>query len=87
MKTKIDVTPEDIATGDHNGETCPVARALCRTLDVKVGEIVVGVQFITHFGLKGYPRILTPDAVRGFVVMFDNGVPVRPFTFELEAFQ
>jgi len=79
----VDVTADDIATGGHDSDTCPIARALLR-LD-EVAEVYVHQDLITVWpttcdsGLDGFCRV-----AKEFIEAFDDGRPVAPFSFDLE---
>jgi hypothetical protein len=79
-KLKIEVTEGDIKRGDAcSAGSCPVAKAVRRatnwkkTVAVKGGQIEVdGVAY------------RAPAPVTYFVGRFDDELPVKPFSFELE---
>lgn len=86
MKTKVQVTEDDIARGERdNCYCCPVARALKRA-----GITGVAVHEDELLGVAGgVPfRIAPPESVSRFVRAFDDGgvgVPsVAPFDFDLD---
>lgn len=76
----IHVTAEDIATGVR-GEcmTCPVAIAVNRVTRTWCYVFSDG-----HIGIHGDQWIEAPREVSMFLQMFDAGLPVTPFTFELD---
>lgn len=83
QQTHINVTQDDIDKADvKNSSRCVVARAVARTIP-DATRISVDVQSI-RFTSGGERRIfLTPYAVAGYVVAFDAGEPIHPFTFRL----
>ncbi len=85
---KIHVTQKHIDEGmrEHCGNN-PIAKAIKEA--TKSDEVFVG-----HYGIgygkreRGYFKHvipITPPAIREFMDRFDEGLPVAPFTFELEA--
>jgi hypothetical protein len=80
--TAITVTQEDI----DNGSTiipseCPIALAVARATGRKVSFVgpITGVVFDTS------PKThLLPESAADFIVLFDLGREVCPFSFELE---
>lgn len=86
MKTIIEVTQQDIDDGLKKGwkrrcNTCPIALAASRALGTECmasadwGITPVGT--ITHYRL--------PDIAMEFIDAFDAELPVKPFTFEIDA--
>ena len=81
---KIKVTRDDIDNGDKNHECrCPIARATNRAFGRDEDE-----RYATVFG----DMIMFPDRegeydlplkACDFIAMFDEGMPVRAFTFDL----
>lgn len=79
MKTTIEVTKGDIKKGvAKNYHTCPVARAISRKLKNGLAPWVSTVLIIDYykFGL--------PIEAHLFVIDFDKGLPVQPFSFDLD---
>lgn len=77
---KISVTQEDIDKGERNEcRRCPVALALARA-GFSGWEVDAGTIFLPHSTAE---PIRTPVEVTRFVLDFDEGLPVFPFTFEL----
>lgn len=84
-RVKITVTREDIAKGEATRHMtvrphcCPVARAVqraCEDTELKVWEHGV---YRSH----GDDIAQLPKKAGNFVVRFDDGKPVKPFTFTL----
>lgn len=88
MVVTIDVTAEDIAEGKQIICTaCPVARAINRRLApgweaaVGSGEYVLDPEtWSDHCSVEG----LLPPAASEFILAFDLGRPVAPFSFQLD---
>jgi hypothetical protein len=79
---KISVTSEDIAAGKRGScVDCPVVLAVERASG---GAVIAGRTWITA-AFDGRPgrRWRTPDIVAEFMLLFDQGRPVVPFTFDL----
>jgi hypothetical protein len=79
----IEITEEDIAKAKRNDSyACVVAQALARTIP-DAHHIDVDTQSIRF--TRGPRRLvyLTPYAVQGYVVAFDAGEAIEPFTFIL----
>lgn len=82
MKRKIEVTQDDINNGDRDDtQSCPIALAL-----LKAGFTeprVDGCDICYTEGDK-VKSVMSPSVVRDFVKSFDRGLPVKPFSFELD---
>ncbi len=78
----ISVTQEDICNGKRkSNNNCPVALALNR----QAGKgHSMGFGICKKVGSK-FRYFRTPPEVYEFVILFDAGIPVLPFEFELEA--
>lgn len=75
---EVEVTQKDIDIGKHGSqEYCPVALAIRRAFQSEV------VQISGHAGWIDDVPIQLSDNVRSFVVAFDAGRYVSPFTFTL----
>lgn len=71
------VTQEDIKNGKRGeGRTCPIALCLKRT----GREWFVGDTYISS------PKkfLALPTKARNFIFKFDDGLPVKPFSFKLK---
>lgn len=82
MKIKIEVTQNDLNNGVRcAGWQCPVHLALWRATGQRWD---VGVRSAT--AIEGSPKrtIQFSDEVCALIYDFDNGLPVRPITFEVE---
>ena len=78
MKHKIEVTQQDIFDGrPNNGFACPIAFAVRRAVG---GRALVNDKEVTAAG--EYAKM--PQAASNFVIEFDCGLMVSPFSFELE---
>ena len=75
---KITVTKKDILEGTRaSGKSCPIALA-CRRAGIDIGN-GVGMCFIW-----ADPQIDIPLKVSTFIEKFDDGKPVKPFSFHLK---
>ena len=81
---KINVTAEDIANGhrDHPN-ACPIAQALWRMFSIYSLPIVKGGKISFEFCDR---RVIAdmPGEVQKFVLRYDAGWTVEPFTFDLD---
>lgn len=82
MKTyKIDVTAEDIEHGHRNNcFLCPVALAFER---ITRHTIKVNSRHVSNKA-TGFLINKLPHSAKQFINDFDDGLPVRPFTFEID---
>ncbi|MGC1580958.1 MAG: hypothetical protein WA766_05720 [Candidatus Acidiferrales bacterium] len=87
MYKTIRITREDIRLGwTQDANHCPIARAVCRTLDIPVRAHSVEVDGNTvevnndRFEIEMY----LPKKAQSFVERFDKREPVRPFSFRLD---
>lgn len=84
---KIEVTQEDIDRGKQGSRCwCPIARAIKRTLywmpgDTMIPDGRVEVS-IAQVAIED-GRADLPFEASNFIVAFDRGEPVKPFSFEL----
>lgn len=80
QEIKITVLQEDIEWGvPRSACACPVARALGRALGF--GKVTVGILNWEHTNFNVFRSGRIPDEVRNFILQFDAGVSVEPFTF------
>jgi len=86
-QTKVDVTQEDIDTAlRKNSSRCVVATAIARTVP-KATNVTVDVHSIRFTeGGRRY-TYLTPHPVMDYIVAFDAGDVLHPFTFRLRTDQ
>lgn len=89
MATKIRVTEEHIANGIRsNTESCPVALAILDATGWNKGDVDVGGETIDRvegmFPNWNFTHYHCPKKVQKFVDRFDEGKPVRPFSFVLK---
>lgn len=92
---KVDVTQEDIDYGiPECGSYCPIALAVKRAVPTATSIEVDqgGARVEWKSGEEGTPeeRLVVafyplPDAASRFVVDFDSGLEVMPFSFEMES--
>ena len=83
-RIRIDVTAEHIAKGRRvSCHLCPIARAMKPVVDGRISiaeENVYGI-------LKDRPQIQwsrrLPRRAQAFICAFDDGLPVKPFSFIL----
>lgn len=79
--TRITVTTRDIVKGQRSiGDRCPVALALKRATGRRWE-----VYFQTLQDVRQQRGVATPLAVADWCERYDDGLLVRPFTFELVA--
>jgi hypothetical protein len=83
-RIKVDVTQEDIDQAVRsNSRKCAVAVALARTLP-DATRISVDVQTVRFTDGRGVRRIyLTPTAPERYLISFDAGDKIEPFSFGL----
>lgn len=81
----IEVTQEDIdAAVKGNSSRCAVATAIARQIG-DAGHVIVDVQTIRFSRLDKRARLyyLTPPVVTSYIIDFDAGDPIEPFSFRL----
>ena len=80
MKYKVEVTAKDINKGRVcNGQYCPVALAVGRT-----GRFILGKIFVANTRVyAGDAKYSLPKKAIAFIEKFDEGRPVKPFSFVL----
>jgi hypothetical protein len=80
--TRISVTAEHIALGiPEDPYCCPLSLAIEKSLPGKYPA--VGIDCVLN-ELDGNQIADLPQEATSFIIAFDNGDPVVPFTFELE---
>ncbi len=89
MTIVVDVTAENIAKGVKDDcSRCPVALAIRRALSLNVNEtsdyVTVNEDEIEIRRDGRNLSIETPEVAEEFILNFDYGDPVEPFTFPLE---
>lgn len=85
MQTRwnVNVTEQDIAKAQKNDSyTCVVAQAVARTIP-DATRLEVDTQAIRLTRGKERFIYLTPYAVQGYVIAFDAGEAIEPFSFQL----
>jgi len=81
----VQVTEADIAKAKANDSMmCVVAQAIARTFP-EARRISVDIQSIRWSDPKGRHTYLTPYSVQGYIVAFDAGDDIHPFTFVLDS--
>jgi hypothetical protein len=81
----VQVTDKDIAEAKKSDSMqCVVARALARTFP-EAQRIGVDVQSIRWSDSDTRHIYLTPYAVQGYIVAFDAGEEIQPFSFTLDS--
>jgi hypothetical protein len=82
--TQISISEDDIRKAFANDSAkCVVATALARTIPGAT-RIEVDTQTIRYTGDDGKRHVfLTPYAVHGYIIAFDAGDEIEPFTFRL----
>lgn len=85
MSTTINVTAEHIAQGVQAECTrCPIALAIGEALpDATYVSVNLRAIELTDGPHEVYLQDPLPIRARAFIREFDNGWPVRPFSFEL----
>ena len=85
-RVTVEVTAEDIAKGlRRNACGCPVALAAQRACPVFEGKLrVIRIGMTFGIGTRGINDVILPDDAADFVRSFDDGRPVKPFTFTVE---
>lgn len=80
---KIDVTRDDITQGEpRNPCACPVALALQRhQIAAIVSKSFIRIRSEKTTVLND---VYTPSSVAAFIARFDVGLPVLPFSFEID---
>lgn len=82
-RISIEVTEIDIARAYRNNSyQCVVAQAIARTIPT-ANHIDVDTQTIRFTTDEQRYQYLTPYAVQGYVIAFDAGDQIQPFTFQL----
>lgn len=84
---KVNVTQEHIDKGErYNTGGCPIAWALRDALPEGCCGINVHVRVAVWFDdAQVYHQAWLPRPAQDFVVEFDNGYDISPFSFELDA--
>jgi len=87
----IKVTEEDIAAGkDNDGDSCPIALACKREIKeaIRVSHSAIYFPYTFNDATPFVPDIdrvcWLPKTAIGFIQLFDNGLKVDPFEFEIE---
>lgn len=92
MKVQVDVTEQDILHGVRRcSHRCPVATAAKRTLklawptkEVNIEVWARSIAIWTYNNAYEYKELSLPGKASDFVMSFDNGWPISPFSFEIE---
>jgi hypothetical protein len=80
---QIKVTPEDIATAKRKDSyKCVVTQAIARAIP-EATRIETDTQTIRFTWQDTRYMFLTPASVQGYVIAFDAGDPIEPFSFHL----
>ena len=81
---QIHVTQEDIDAGQAcRGASCPIALALRRASRARRTTLVSVNPWSATIGIRGRRWADLPDEAAQFVIQFDKGFTVAPFTFDL----
>ena len=86
MKLKINVTAKDIENGQKcSASCCPIALSLKRKglFNSSVGSVGTTTTSFIYEEIE-YHRVPLPLTARQFIHAFDDGIPVKPFSFTLE---
>ena len=83
---KIKVTQKDIEEGFRGScYDCPIARAFKREVKPTSHiQLNVGAERILHREVYSWDSYTLPEKAQTFIKRFDDGKPVKPFTFEIE---
>lgn len=87
MKLSVSVTQDDILLGKKsNCDFCPVAYAVRRVVPDKYIKISVGRRWLVLWPNDTVicTEVELPEVVKTFIKEFDRGLPVSPFTFEMD---
>lgn len=80
----IQVLQEDIDNAGAGSYRCPIAKAIARITGQLVSVSFMGVFYWNYTdNLKG-KRAKLPNEASFFVIAFDAGKEVKPFSFELD---
>ena len=83
---KIEVTENDIEHGQRGDpKCCAIGRALDRAGVMHFG--VMGPAVLLANELRLSTALLLPPFVQRWILDFDAGKPVQPFSFELNTFE
>lgn len=81
----VNVTQEDIENGTYSSLHCPIGLALKRQTGkiwwVSIGCATLFDEMLTDEWPSAY---ILPDEASIFVSDYDKGLPVAPFSFEME---
>lgn len=81
-KITINVTQEDIDKGQRRSpETCPIALAASRILSSKVQVGIIGM-YTKQRAITNIPLL-----AKQFIIKFDDGEKVGPFSFEIDVYE
>jgi hypothetical protein len=83
-RIRISVTDQDIIRATReNSMRCVVARAIARTIP-HAHSITVDIQTIRWTDENGRQIFLTPDSAASYVIAFDAGETIHPFSINLD---
>lgn len=81
-KIKVSVTAEDIEKGQRmTADRCPIALAVHRIEGYENAAVYPGSGVVLDSKYAGCP---IPEEAKDFIIRFDTGDKVKPFTFEFE---
>lgn len=86
-KLTVSVTQDDIQFGKKgNCDWCPVAHAVRRVVSEKYIKISVGKRWLVLWpnDVIISREVELPEVAKTFIKEFDRGLPVSPFTFEID---
>lgn len=93
MIIKLEITQEDIDSKEHRTCFCPIARAMCRKLNLTLPERMDDAKvdiWPCHFCFssekKGimFASVPIPSELRDWLSAYDNYRVVKPITVEIE---
>lgn len=78
----IEVTQEDIDNGTRHSATCPVSLAVGRIALCECHSSYA-IMLLSRCP-EGSIYVTAPVTVTDFITRFDDGLPVNPFSFEID---
>lgn len=85
MTHEIEVTEDDIARGKRcDARSCPIALAIRRAVGREYGVLVAYSNIYLGLDEQAVPDWrMTPPAIERWLLDYDNGLAVQPFSFDL----
>lgn len=83
---KFSVTQQDIDKGEKfSALNDPIALAMTRKLELEPGDVVVGMHYVCID--PWLTTVSLPVRAQRFIREFEDGDPVEPFEFEIQAIE